>query len=81
MELALDFIRFRLKTYKDYIGKYKAEELKRRHKEEHKIWIKKPNHASCCGPPRAKEVMDFPYNGFIPPITKAKDTTSIWSFF
>ncbi|CAB4486770.1 unnamed protein product [Rhizophagus irregularis] len=29
----------------------------------------------CCGPPRAKEAMDFLFlnNGFLPPVTKAKD--------
>jgi hypothetical protein len=37
--------------------------------------IKRCTNASCCGPPRAKEAMDFLhlYNGFLPPITKAKD--------
>ncbi|RGB41007.1 hypothetical protein C1646_752653 [Rhizophagus diaphanus] len=32
--------------------------------------------ACCCGPPRAKEAMDFLhlYNSFLPPITKVKDS-------
>ncbi|PKY56602.1 hypothetical protein RhiirA4_428365 [Rhizophagus irregularis] len=37
--------------------------------------IKRCTNASCCGPLRAKEAMDFLhlYNGFLPPVTKAKD--------
>ena len=37
--------------------------------------IKRCTNASCCGPPRAKEAMDFLHlhNGFLPPIAKAKD--------
>uniref|UniRef100_U9SI80 C2H2-type domain-containing protein n=1 Tax=Rhizophagus irregularis (strain DAOM 181602 / DAOM 197198 / MUCL 43194) TaxID=747089 RepID=U9SI80_RHIID len=36
--------------------------------------IKRCTNASCCGPSRAKEATDFLLNnGFLPPITKAKD--------
>ncbi|CAG8820678.1 40192_t:CDS:2 [Gigaspora margarita] len=37
--------------------------------------IKRCTDTSCCGPPRAKEAMDFlqPNNGFLPPVSKAKD--------
>uniref|UniRef100_U9U9H8 C2H2-type domain-containing protein n=1 Tax=Rhizophagus irregularis (strain DAOM 181602 / DAOM 197198 / MUCL 43194) TaxID=747089 RepID=U9U9H8_RHIID len=37
--------------------------------------IKRCTNRSCCGPPKAKEAMDFLHlhNGFLPPVTKAKD--------
>jgi len=39
------------------------------------IDIKKCKNTSCCGPPRAEDAMEFleTYNGFLPPVTKAKD--------
>ena len=39
------------------------------------IDIRKCKDTSCCGLPRAKEAIEFleSYNGFLPPITKAKD--------
>ncbi|PKC10142.1 hypothetical protein RhiirA5_498690 [Rhizophagus irregularis] len=37
--------------------------------------IKRCTNRICCGPPKAKEAMDFLHlhNGFLPPVTKAKD--------
>jgi hypothetical protein len=37
--------------------------------------IKRCKDLSCCGPPKAKDAMEFleTYNGFLPPVTKAKD--------
>ena len=39
------------------------------------INIKRCKDISCCGPPRAEAAMEFleTYNGFLPPVTKAKD--------
>lgn len=42
---------------------------------QYSLDIKRCTNTSCCGPPRAKEAMDFLQlnNGFLPPITKARD--------
>ncbi|GET58415.1 hypothetical protein GLOIN_2v1766467 [Rhizophagus irregularis DAOM 181602=DAOM 197198] len=42
---------------------------------QYSLDIKHCTNTSCCGPPRAKEAMDFLFsnNGFLPPVTKAKD--------
>ena len=41
----------------------------------HSIDIRKCKDTSCCGLPRAKEVIEFleSYNSFLLPVTKAKD--------
>ena len=42
---------------------------------QYSLDIKRCTNISCCGPPRAKEAMEFLQvnDGFLPPITKAKD--------
>jgi hypothetical protein len=42
---------------------------------QYSLDIKRCMNPSCCGPPRAKEAMDFLQlnNGFLPPIAKARD--------
>ncbi|CAG8599160.1 16285_t:CDS:2, partial [Gigaspora rosea] len=43
---------------------------------QYSINIKRCNDLSCCGPTRAQEAIDFlqPFDGFLPPVTKARDS-------